>query len=571
MAATLSREQYQRLVEVIRSLVSELDLEALLRGVLTAARDLSGARFAALGVLDEDKIALERFVYLGVDDQQRQQIGSLPRGRGVLGELTRDPRPLRLADVGAHARSYGFPPGHPPMRTFLGTPILIRGEAWGNLYLADKSGGEEFTEADESLLVLLSQWAGIAIENARLYRALASRGEDLERAVRALEAGADLSRSVAHGSALEELTSLTAKRVRDLLSADVALVLLSDGDRLRVVAAAGQGAAQIQRRGVDADDPLLAEALSFSGVRSFSSSGVRGVELSGLGLTASHALIAPLEFRDRPRGLIVVMDRLDGLGFGEDEQALLRSFAANAATTITTATAVEADRVKLAIESAEGERARWARELHDETLQDLGALRLALQAAAGGEDPDRIAAALARIGDQLDDVIGALQTLLNELRPAALDQLGLGPALESLVARIGGRSALVIESEIHLAFDQGRSQERLPPEVEATVFRLVQEGLNNVAKHAEADSARLIVIEEADVIRVTIKDDGRGFDPAGTDGGFGLIGMEERVRLAHGALEIDAAPGRGTEVRAELPKRGVSAARPAARAPRRRS
>ena len=156
-------------------IVSELDPETVLRRVLDAARDLTGAKYAALGVLNEDKSGLERFLHSGIDEQTRREIGPLPRGRGVLGELIRNPRPLRLPDVGAYPRSYGFPPGHPAMRTFLGTPILVRGEAWGNLYLTEKEGGAEFDVTDEQLVVVLAAWSGVAIENARLYEGLDRR------------------------------------------------------------------------------------------------------------------------------------------------------------------------------------------------------------------------------------------------------------------------------------------------------------------------------------------------------------------------------------------------------------
>ncbi len=137
----LTDERLEQLLEVGRSIVSELDLETLLTRVLDAARDLTGARYAALGIMNADKTGLERFLNSGIDNETRHQIGPLPRGRGVLGELIRNPHPLRLPDVGAHPRSYGFPPNHPEMRSFLGTPVLVRGDAWGNLYLTEKDGG----------------------------------------------------------------------------------------------------------------------------------------------------------------------------------------------------------------------------------------------------------------------------------------------------------------------------------------------------------------------------------------------------------------------------------------------
>ena len=165
----LTEEQLRRLLEVGRALVAELDVEAVLRRIIETARDLTQARYAALGILDEQKRELERFVYVGIDEETRRVIGPLPRGRGVLGELIRNPTPLRLPDVTQHERSYGFPPGHPPMKTFLGVPISIRGEAFGNLYLTDKAGGAEFDESDEESALVLSEWAAIAIDNARLY------------------------------------------------------------------------------------------------------------------------------------------------------------------------------------------------------------------------------------------------------------------------------------------------------------------------------------------------------------------------------------------------------------------
>ena len=162
----------ERLIDTGRTLVSELDLEAVLKRVLDEARELTSARFAALGVLDEQGATLERFLTVGIDEETHRSIGDLPRGRGVLGVLIREPRPLRLPDVGKHAKSYGFPLGHPPMKSFLGVPILVRGKPYGNLYLTEKDGGEEFDEQDEEAVVVLADWAAIAIENARGYSIL---------------------------------------------------------------------------------------------------------------------------------------------------------------------------------------------------------------------------------------------------------------------------------------------------------------------------------------------------------------------------------------------------------------
>src|SRR3954466_2308259 len=170
MPQSLPQDRVIRLIDVGRSLVSELDLEVVLERLLDVAREVTGAQYAALGILDPQKRGLERFVTAGIDEPTRTVIGDPPHGRGVLGVLIRDAKPLRLADVGSHPESYGFPPRHPPMRTFLGVPVVIRAQAYGNLYLTEKDGGGEFTEEDERSVVILADWAAIAIDNARLYQ-----------------------------------------------------------------------------------------------------------------------------------------------------------------------------------------------------------------------------------------------------------------------------------------------------------------------------------------------------------------------------------------------------------------
>src|SRR3954465_5402516 len=228
-----------RLIEVGRSLLSELDLDIVLDRVLATARDLTGAQYAALGILDERRRELAQFLTRGVDQETHRAIGDLPRGRGILGLLFGDPRPLRLSDLGDHPRSYGFPPGHPPMRGFLGVPIMIRGEAWGNLYLTEKAGGD-FDRDDEDAVVVLADWAAIAIENARLYRAVAARRAELERAVRGFEATATIARAVGGETDLDRVLELIVKRGRALVEARDVLLLLPEGARLRLAAGAGR-------------------------------------------------------------------------------------------------------------------------------------------------------------------------------------------------------------------------------------------------------------------------------------------------------------------------------------------
>jgi len=228
-----------RLLDAGRGLLADLDVGLVLDRLLELGRELTGARYAALGILDEQRAELEQFLTTGIDEQTHRVIGDLPHGRGILGVLIDEPEPLRLHDVGVHPKSYGFPAGHQPMRTFLGVPIIIRGEAWGNLYLTEKEGGDDFTEADEASVVVLADWAALAIEHARLYENVDARRKDLERALRGFEATAAIARAVGGETDLDRVLELVVKRGRALIEARSVLILLKEGDELRVASAAG--------------------------------------------------------------------------------------------------------------------------------------------------------------------------------------------------------------------------------------------------------------------------------------------------------------------------------------------
>jgi len=551
----LNDKELRKLLDVGRALVAELDVETVLRHVLETARELTGARYAALGILDEHKEELERFVFVGIDEETRRLIGPLPRGGGVLGELIRNPEPLRLRDVTQHPRSYGFPPGHPPMTTFLGVPISVRGDAWGNLYLTDKAEGAEFDARDEESAIVLAEWAAIAIGNARLYEDVARRRGELERAVSGLEATAAVARAVGFETDLDRVLELIVKRGRALVDADSLLVLLQEGDELYVAAAAGE----IGAAAVGATVPLegsLPAAVVASGnperVPSLVDRKEHGLDAVAEG--ARSALVVPLGFRGRARGVLVALASGRGVrGFEAEEEHLLTSFGASAAIAIATAQSVEAERLKHSIRASESERRRWARELHDETLQELGALKVLLESAHRTGRPDALQEAVERSLEQLGSSITALQSLITELRPASLDELGVKPALEALVRRASARFGLKVDTNFDLAFDSGREPSRLAGEIESAAYRLVQEAINNVAKHAQAESLHVEVVEAEGNLRLTIEDDGSGFDTSRADGGFGLVGMRERVELVDGRLWIESSPGRGTVVRAELP------------------
>jgi signal transduction histidine kinase len=548
-AAQLSETELERLLDVGRALVSDLDVESVLDHVLDTARELTGARYAALGILDGQKRELERFLYQGIDEETRRRIGPLPRGRGVLGELIRRPQPLRLADVTAHPHSFGFPPGHPPMASFLGVPVVVRNEAFGNLYLTDKAGGEPFSETDEQLVIVLAEWAAVAIDNARLYEGLRSRRLELERAVRGLEATAAVARSVGVETDLERVLELIAERGRALVDARSLLVLLEEPEGLRVVRAAGDDGKDAVGVCLDRERSLAGSVLATGAVERVPSLADRaGHGLEAIAGDVASAVVAPLGFRGRARGVLIALDREhDARAFDADDEHLLGSFAASAAIAIATAQSVGSERLRLSIRAAEEERKRWARELHDETLQDLGALKLMLQSGERAETPELAREVLARAVEQIQLTIESLQNLVTDLRPAALDALGVEPAVEALVARTAASSGLDVKTRIEL------SARRLAGEVEGTVYRLVQEALTNAVKHAGAEHAWVEIVEENGTVTVSVGDDGGGFEPAGAGGGFGLIGMRERVNLVDGRLLVDSAHGKGTVVRAELP------------------
>ncbi len=356
----------------------------MLGQVLEVARELTGARYAALGVLDDEKRELHRFLFAGVDEQTRNEIGPLPRGRGILGELIRNPQPLRLERIDRDPRSYGFPPGHPPMTTFLGVPIEIRGEVYGNLYLTEKRDGALFDEIDEELVVLLSQWAAVAIENARQ---------------------------------------------------------------------------------------------------------------------------------------------------------------------------IGAERLRLSLEAAEGERRRWARELHDEALQELGALKVLLDANRDGGSDDASAAVFGQAIGHVEHGIQSLEEIIADLRPASLDELGLAAAVEALAERAAATAGMQVTSHVDLGERSGELPARLAPELEVAIYRLVQEGVRNAVKHADGTLVRIRIVRHGELIEAAVNDDGRGFDPATVGSGLGLLGIKERVSLAGGAVEIESDSSAGTTVKARFPVR----------------
>jgi signal transduction histidine kinase len=527
VGAPLSEATLRRLLDAGRALVRHLELEPILDELLGVAADVTGAQYVALGILNEERTGLSQFLTRGVDPETHRRIGDLPRGRGVLGVLIQDPQPLRLAEVGRHPESYGFPAGHPPMHTFLGVPLVIRTSVWGNLYLTEKAGGVEFTLEDEEAVVVLAGWAAIAIENARLYESVQGQRDELRRAVGGLAATTAIAKAVGSETDLDRVLELIVKRGRALVDAHAVLLLLrEDGAESVIAASAGTVGGAEPGQHVDVEPAALAARV--------------GLDTAVPG----SVVLVDLEYRQETLGVLVALR--DGTPFDEEEERLLSAFAASAATAVANARTVARDQLRKSLAAAEAERRRWARELHDETLQGLAGLQVLLSSALRRPESDALAGAVREATGQLETEIANLRTLITELRPAALDELGLAPALESLTSRLGAVEGLDVSLELDLG------AERLPAELETTVYRVVQEALSNVAKHARAESVAVRVARANGAVDVQVSDDGRGFDPGAPADGFGLVGMRERTGLAGGELRLESSSA-GTVVRARFP------------------
>jgi signal transduction histidine kinase len=545
---TSSEESWiRRLLDVGQALVTELDQKVVLDRVLQAAREITGAHYAALGVLDDRRVELEQFLTAGIDEDTHRKIGVLPRGRGVLGTLTEHPEPLRLADVGQHPSSYGFPVGHPVMRSFLGVPVLIRGQAWGNLYLTEKDGGGEFTEADQEAAVLLAQWAGVAIENARLYEISERRRHELEKAFRGLEATRDVAVAIGGEIALEHVLEMIVKRGRALVGARSLVIMLREADELVVRARAGHTESMREVR-LPIAGSTSGQVLQRGQPERITDVAARlRIAPEEFGVPdAQTALLVPMVYRGEGVGILAAFDHGTGQDpFSEDDEQLLRTFAASAAIAVALAQSVASDRLRSSLAAADTERRRWARELHDETLQGLGGLRLLLSAALRHDDLEHAQGAMREAVAHIEREAENLRSIITELRPAALDELGLKTALEALLERHEEQNGTEVQGRLELP-------KIGDAELESTIYRLVQEALTNVAKHARAENVNVAVAGAGGQISIEVHDDGTGFDTDTKTEGFGLVGIRERVSLAGGTLQISSSE-QGTLLRVCLP------------------
>jgi signal transduction histidine kinase len=534
------------LVETGVAITSELSLDALLQRLVEASAELTGARYAALGVIDRSGSELERFLTTGIDPEIQAAIGEPPRGRGILGVLISEDAPLRLHNLTEDRRAVGFPPNHPPMRTFLGVPIHLRGVAYGNLYLTEKAGDEDFNDEDQELVELLASQAAVAIENARLYEAATGWS-------RQLESLNEVGNALATETDLDRLLDLVTRRLRELLEARLVTVLLPSGDdELRLAAVAGDRAelaGSTITRSTSKSGRVLERRRSERSDSVFEDPDVDHEAMRLLG--ARTGLWVPLLVRGRAIGVLAAHDKLGAEGrFTDTDLRLAETFAARAALAVDLSERIASDSLRRVVEAQELERRRLARELHDETGQALTSILLGLKALEERtDDPDSRAAT----GELRELVVSTLQDvrrLAVELRPSALDDFGLVAALERLAASFAEQTGIAVDFQTALA------DERLPEEVETALYRIVQESLTNVVKHARARRVSILLARKNGAVKAVVEDDGRGFDPGQEpDDGFGLVGMRERLALLGGRLEVESGRDGGTTIAAEVPVR----------------
>ena len=526
------------------ALSSELSLDALLQLIVETAAEITGARYAALGVIDRTGQALERFLTTGLDAETHAAIGDLPHGRGILGVLIRDAQPLRLHEIADDPRSVGFPPNHPPMKSFLGVPIVLRGVAYGNLYLTEKAGGEDFTDEDSDLSQLLAAQAAVAIENARLY-------ENSTRWLRQFESLNEVGNALSSELELEPLLGLVARRLQELVDAKLVLIALPEGDVLRVAAAEGESS-----YGVAGMELALAGSKSGRVLERGRSERIDSLlddpevdQQATRRLGVHSALYVPLVVRGRPIGIVIAHDKQGATpAFSEDDLRLAESLGSRAAIAVDLSERVSRDSVRRVVEAQELERARLARELHDETGQALTSILLGLKPLERTAESAEARTALESVRELVISTLQDVRRLAVELRPSALDDFGLVPAVERLTETFREQSGLRVDLETQLG------EERLPSEAETTLYRVIQEALTNVVKHSAAKRVSILLQRKNSAVVAVVEDDGAGFDPSDTRAdAIGLSGMRERVSLAGGRLQVESSPGAGTTVVAEVP------------------
>lgn len=507
------------LLEAVTAISSDLDLHAVLTRIVEAATSLTEARYGALGVVGNES-ALVEFVTTGVTDEQRRSIGELPHGRGILGLLIHHPEAIRLDDLARHPQSAGFPPHHPPMGTFLGVPVRIRGTVFGNLYLTEKAGGESFTEQDQALVEALASTAGFVIDNARAYGLS-------ERRRQWLEATASLSEGLQPPVELDHGLAEVARVARSMTHATATAVLhLQDGAAVHTVAADPADADAVEQALIELDerpwphaDPVEAALGDFA------------------------ATLLPLRTHLLGAGLLVVLRPPGSAEPTYDEQVLLATFADQAGLSLDRARAIE-DRAELAVTS---DRERIARDLHDVVIQRLFATGLQLQGAGSMARTPEVAGRIDQAVDALDVTIRDIRSTIFELQ-----HHGHGDSLRADLRRLVQEYAPLLKFTPAVRTD-GPIDTAVPREVRDQLVPVLREALSNLARHAAADHGEVEVSVDDRELRMTVLDDGVGVPADVAESG--LRNARRRASALGGALEITPRQPRGTSFVWRVPLR----------------
>ncbi|MFI1506986.1 GAF domain-containing protein [Streptomyces sp. NPDC020597] len=533
-AARGTRDRVHSLLEAVLAVGRELDLEQALRSIVEAAAVLVDAEYAALGVIGPDGKRLSAFHTVGVGEEQIAEIGPYPQGHGILGELIRHPEPLRLAKISDHPASYGFPAHHPPMNTFLGVPIRVRDQVFGNLYLTEKRGGAQFDEDDVSVTLTLAVAAGVAIDNARLY------AESRQRE-RWLRANAEITHSLMSGGARTDVLGLIAERAGELTQSALAAVAspMEDTGALAVEVAVGTDAEAHRGLVLPMDRSLM--GLAFAGAAPITSVDVDNDErislepprFKGLG----PAVAVPIGTGETgARGVVLLARETGGPPFSATETETLQAFAAQAAIAMELAER-RADAEQIAVLE---DRDRIARDLHDLAIQRLFATGMTLQSAGRFIEHEGAFERVTRAVDDLDETIKIIRSTIFGLRTRD-DARETG--LRARAVRVVGEAAPVLGFAPSVRME-GLLDTDVPRETADHVVAVLSEALTNIARHARASRADVVLATDGREVRLTVADDGVGIPADGRHSG--LRNMAERAGQLGGRLELGSPEGGGT-------------------------
>jgi signal transduction histidine kinase len=531
------RDQMQGLLDAVLAVASGLELDATLRRIVRSAVDLVDARYGALGVLAPDG-GISRFIYVGLDEPTRATMGPLPEGKGLLGQLILDPRPLRLADLSMHEASVGFPPNHPPMTSFVGVPVRVRDSVFGNLYLTEKRGGGEFTVDDEAVLEALAAAAGIAVQNADLF-------EQTRLRQLWLEATAEIRAELLSGATEQDALGLVALRALELTGSDATLIVLgpdqADQD-FTIRAQRGPEELSMVGRRLDGQHPLLREVVDGRAAVLTSYAGGLldgpGGDLVGYGPTVA----VPLQSQAGVIGVLVALRAREATPFRSAEVPLLTSFAEQATLALELG---EKNRAQRQLDVFT-DRERIARDLHDHVIQRLFVTGLQLQSVLHRSPDPAVQGRIQQSVDELDETVREIRTSIFDLHTMGEGAQGglRRRLLDTAVEATGGCG---ISPSVRIS---GAVDTLVPPDVGAHAVAVVREAISNAARHAVAEAVTLTV-EAGDDLLIEVVDDGVGIAPGAARSG--LRNLEDRARQCGGELTVRPEAQGGTRLSWRVP------------------